>query len=83
MDNATNELLQYRVLGAFAVLLVAGIIWLAVYIRSLHKEAMKREEKNAGQMAELAREGHIAIKNNTDIVSSVKTLLETTRERKR
>lgn len=83
MDEATKELLKSGVLGAIIVILLTAIVFLGRYIVTLHKESATRQETASEQMAELAREGHIAIRNNTDIVSSVKTLLETTREKKR
>lgn len=83
MEAATKELLNYGVLG-IAVIGLATYIWLMqrrAERQDAQREQVAREERLEWQI--ITKDGNAATREHTNVLVGLKTLLETTRERKR
>lgn len=58
-----------------------AVLGMAMYILFLHKTYVKVHKQSQDDWKDIAREGHNIMRENTSILSALKTLLETTREK--
>lgn len=85
LDKLFDGFLENGILGM-------AVIGMALYIMFLHKTYVKVHSKSQEEwkeiakeghsiMKELQKEGHALIRENTSVLSALKTILETTREK--
>ena len=71
--------LQYGILGAVAVVLAGYILHLQVQHKKERDEWRKMQEKQLDRMDDIAKENNKVIREHTNLLSGLKSLLENRR----
>lgn len=80
MDKVIQGFIDNGVLG----LIVVGLAWYIFYLHNMYQKSMKdlvdRSDKAQGEWQDIAKDNHDAVKENTGVLQTLKTLIENLRK---